>query len=231
MAKDRDEDSPELVIALRDGTPLARIPENTRVQLQYLSTRLELNGGMPSSIAITSALPGEGVTYIAQALAAVLSQDLGRRICLIDANWSSAEPSFEVDGPGLAGVMLDTAALDDQIQATRYGNLSLIGAGELTAADRSRLSISERMAKVLVRLQGRFDHVLVDLPAVSASTSALTITSVCDAALLVTRQRATRPDQIEAAIEDLHPTRVLGIILNDYRLRMPSFLERRLLDA
>lgn len=234
MAKaDRTTAEPDLMIALADGTPITRIPETTRQQLQFFSTRLELGGGgVPASIAVTSALSGEGVTFIASALAAVLSEDLGRRTCLIDANWSTPDPALDHDGAGLGELLLGEAQLSEVILQTRYARLSVIPRGELSSSDQSRLATSERMAKVLRRLaEHGYDHVVLDVAAVAESTSALTVAAAADAALLVARQRMVRRDQIEAAIDDLRPTRLLGIVLNGHRLHMPEFLQRRLLDA
>lgn len=224
--------SSALVLATVDGTTLSRIPEPVRLQMQYLCTRIDIHeGGVPSSIAVTSAVGGEGVTFISRCLAAVLSEDFDRRTCLVGANWWSDDNETTSRNPGLAGLLQGRASVDDVLIEARGDRLSLIECGALPDRQRTILSTTNKMAAILVDLRTRFDQVILDLPAVGTSTSTLAFAAGAEATLLVARQRMVRVDQVERALDDLSHTRLLGLVMNDYQLHMPKALQRRLLDA
>jgi Mrp family chromosome partitioning ATPase len=48
---------------------------------------------LPTRFGFTSALAGEGVSFIARAVAAVLAHDFRQRVCLVDMNWANGGSS------------------------------------------------------------------------------------------------------------------------------------------
>lgn len=220
----------ELVIATAGGEPVGRVPGDVRVQMQYLCTRMDIHeGGIPRSLAITSSTSGEGVTFVSRALAATLSEDLGRRTCLVGANWWDDDQGGNL--AGLAEVVRDGWALADVLISTRSDRLHLLEPGNVERHQRARLATSNSLDPVLRALEAEFDHVLIDLPALSTSAAALTFAAAADATLLVARQRMTRVDQVERAVADLRHTRLLGVVLNDHELAIPVALQQRLLEV
>lgn len=221
----------ELVIRTADGSDVARIPEPLRVCMQYLCTRLDLHeGGVPTSIAVTSAVSGEGVTFVSRALAAVLSEDVGRSVCLIDANWWNAESDLPDRHTGLTDLLRASVDVDEVLVETSYPKLHVMRAGSVDDRNRTMLSTTNGMTAVLAELRSRFDQIVLDLPAIATSTTAMTFAAAADASLLVARQRMTRVDQVADAVADLRHTRLLGVVVNDYFVHMPRTLERRLLE-
>ena len=222
----------ELVIARSAGDVVARIPPETREQMQYVFSRLELHGaGLPFSVGITSSMAGEGVSFVGRALAAVLSEDVGRRICLVRANWWSEGEEIDTVNPGLSGLLGGTATLDEVLVPTRYPRLTILPSGQVPTYARSPLAKTEPMIDVLDRLRSRFDHVLVDLPAIETTAGSLTLCAATDGVIVVVRQRTTTIDQVERSVDDLRHTTVLGVVLNDNHVALPAMLQRRLLDA
>ena len=222
----------ELVIAGADGDVIARIPNETREQMQYVYSRLELHGdGLPFCVGITSSMAGEGVSFVSRALAAVLSEDVGRRVCLIRANWWSEGEEIDTVNPGLSGLLGGTATLDEVLLPTRYPRLTILPSGQVPTFARSPLTKTEPMAEAVDHLRHRFDHVLVDLPAIETTAGSLTLCAATDGVIVVVRQRTTTIDQVERSVEDLRHTTVLGIVLNDNHVALPAMLQRRLLDA
>ena len=211
---------------------MAVVPAAVREQLQFLCSRLDHHDqGVPSSIAVTSALSGEGVTFISRALAGVLSEDVGRRTCLVSANWWSTDATQSTDGDGLAGVIRDDRPVEDVLIKTKSDCLSLIESGSLPEVERMALSTTRAMSVVMAELRPLFDHVVIDLPATSTSTAAMNFAAAADASLLVARQQMVRADQVQVAASDLQHTRLLGVVLNDFHLSMPKAVQRRLIDA
>ena len=103
-----DEGDGSLVIQGVRGPLHYAAPEIT-IELRHMVARLEAQekGGFPARLALTSALSGEGVTFVTRSLAAVLANDLDRQICLVDLNWWSADAarSSVASRSGMAGVV------------------------------------------------------------------------------------------------------------------------------
>lgn len=219
----------ETVVRQADGTVLARVPWRIREDVRYLWTRLQVHGGdLPHSIGITSHLSGEGVTFTSMALATVLART--GETCLVEANWWGATAQ-ENDAAGLVDVLRGSAAVSESVFKTNQTGLSILPAGNLLASGQAVMANTEAMKAVLEELHKEFVYVIVDLPAISTSATALSFAAATDASILVARQRVTRVDQVESAVEDLRHTRLLGVVLNGNRVSMPKFVQRRLLDA
>lgn len=219
----------ETVVRHNDGTVLARVPWRIREDVRYLWTRLQVHGGdLPHSIGITSYLSGEGVTFTSMALGTVLART--GETCLVEANWWGATAQ-ESDATGLVDVLRGNAAVSDSVVKTNQSGLSILPAGNLLASGQAVMANTEAMTAVLGQLHQEFVYVIVDLPAISTSATALSFAAATDASILVARQRVTRVDQVESAVEDLRHTRLLGVVLNGNRVSMPKFVQRRLLDA
>lgn len=221
----------EMVIASSQGVPLARIPGSIREQVRYLWTRLQVQGSdVPNSIAVTSQISGEGVSFTCRALAAVLGR--ARPTCIVEANWWSEGIPARVDNPGLAGLLGNTCTIADVLVPTSHPGLSIVPAGELTEAGQAVMASSVALRDVIEQLHAAgFAYVVLDLPAITTSATALSFAAAAEASILVVRQRVTHIDQAVQAAEDLRHTRLLGIILNGNQLSMPRFLQRRLLKV
>jgi len=73
LRKQKKEPPPPLVIPAGDGTPLQKFSGEVVDNLRYMVTRILRNGQLPSRLSMVSALRGEGVTYLSQALAATIA--------------------------------------------------------------------------------------------------------------------------------------------------------------
>ena len=225
----RETPTAEIMIRSAEGKALARIPPELRQQMQYLWTRLEVHDGdIPRSIAVTSHLSGEGVSFVSRALGSVLSR-LGRT-CLVEANWWGEGIGADMSEGGLVDVLQGGTTVDRALVPTDHPNLWILPAGNLAAAGGAVSFNAEGQQELLDQLHERFDLTILDLPAITTSSVALSLTAVADSSLLVVRQRVTRIDQVESAINDLRHTRLLGVVVNNSRLRMPRFLQRYLLS-
>jgi tyrosine-protein kinase Etk/Wzc len=70
--------------------------------------------------------------------------------------------------------------------------------------------------EMLRRVRGEYDFVILDAPPVLAVTDAWTISSLCDATLLVVRQARTPPRAVRSAMDRLlrRGARLHGVVLN-----------------
>ena len=62
---------------------------------------------------------------------------------------------------------------------------------------------SKALATVFEELEEQFDHVLLDLPPVLATSEAMNLSQLADSYVLVVRQGATSESQVEAALEEM----------------------------
>jgi Mrp family chromosome partitioning ATPase len=195
-------------------------------------TRLTDGGGFPDLLGLTSALSGEGVTFLCRSLAVVLANDAGRRVCIVDLNW--AHPSDMGDGAvpiGIADVIRGTVPLEAAVTPTGNPGVSMLPAGLTTVSERPVLAGSAGLTSVFSLLSASYDHVLLDLPAVRASSEALALAEQAGVLALVVRQGVTPEGVVKSTLEELSGIPVLGVILNRASSKVPSLLLRRIPEA
>jgi Mrp family chromosome partitioning ATPase len=198
--------------------------------LRYFLARVQLHGtqGLPARLALTSALAGEGVTYVARSLAAVVAYDTEASVAVVDLNWRRPPRENEENGHtlGLADAVEDGVPVQQVIVPTSNPRLSLVPAGATPVARRPALAGSQTLAAALDELDGLFDYLLLDLPPVLASSEAMNLAQLADAYVLVVQQGATAEAQVEAALEEMRGAEALGVILNRYHSNIPRRLRK-----
>lgn len=196
--------------------------------MRFLVARLQVNEvtGFPRRLALTSALDGEGVTFTARSLGAVLATDLDRKVCVVDLNWWSPSDQSYAKSPGLGLVnILDGLDLDDMTTVTSIPNLSFIPAGRATPARSAMLAKGSELALMIEQLAMRYDHLIFDLPALSVTGDALSLGRLADAAALVVRHGVTPEAVVRSALEELRSVVMLGVILNRQSSSIPRWLD------
>jgi Mrp family chromosome partitioning ATPase len=270
-----------LAILEEDGRLIHMTPARVAGALRYFLARVQLHDaqGMPERLALTSALVGEGVTYVTRSLAAAIAYDTEASVVIVDLTFrrpptstdrrrgrtlqsaagdkgAPATSAGESDGaagpdeaespgggapveeaptslpgqsparPTLADALENDAKLDDVIVTTANPRLCMIPAGAVPVARRPALAQGRPLASLLDQLDERFDHVLLDLPPVLASSDAMNLSQLADAYVLVVRQGATSETQVEAALQELAGGETLGVILNRFDSNIPRRLRR-----
>ena len=118
------------------------------------------------TLAVTSALPGDGKTLAAIGLAVVNSMQPGRRVVLVDCDLRkpavATSLGLRVDA-GLAEVLADGAKLEEAVLRVEGSELDVLPVRALPQ-NPSELLASEGMRKLLETLSGRYDRVILDLP-------------------------------------------------------------------
>lgn len=227
-------DQPDGTLVLMDeaGDAVQIIPPEVSEAVRLMVARMRLADGtdVPHRLGLIASLGGEGTTTVARSLAVVLSNDLSRQVCLVELNWWSLPPwanADEVRG-GVAEVVAAGAPLDAVLVPTGNPGLTVLPAGATAVSERPLLANSPELEKILAELGERFDHVLIDLPALGTTSDALTLAEKAGALVLVVRQGVTAESDVEASLDQLRGLPILGSIMNRYASKLPGFVKRRL---
>lgn len=188
--------------------------------------RLHLHNELPACLGVVSAIRGEGVTMISRSLALVLANDWRSTVCVVDLNWRTPASWGETidERPGLADVLRGTVPLAEAITPTAEPFLSILPAGRASREEIPVFAANRTLSSVLDDLGRRFDHVVIDIPALHGASESLTLAGYADAVALVVRQGVTPESQVTSALDELSGVRVLGVVLNDYSTKIPKFV-------
>ncbi len=219
----------------RTGSPVLpydEIPIEFAEALRAIINRRELRAGspLPKTIAVTSALAGEGATTASQAMATLIAQEMNKFVCWVDCSWLSADAvQASPDRPSLIDILADQSRVDEAFQSpSGLPNLLSLCPGPVPDSRRNMIVRSPEFDRLLDVLTDEFDHIIFDLPPVLSNANALALIRRADASLLVARHRSTTLAQVERAIEAMHPTPNLGVLVNQFRSSIPYRLRRLL---
>jgi protein-tyrosine kinase len=187
-------------------------------QFRTLRSRLyQLRGSQPlRTILVTSALAGEGKTFVTSNLAQAIVRQPDRRALIIDADLRCSRlhmPLGAPSAPGLTEYLRGEADEVAVIQHGREGDLCLIpGGGEVT--NPSELLANGRMKTLLNRVGPVFDWVIVDSPPCLPVADATILADLCDGVILVVRATSTPAETAQRAVQELQGRNIAGVVLN-----------------
>jgi capsular exopolysaccharide synthesis family protein len=181
------------------------------------------------TIVISSAIPGEGKTFVAANLAISLARNNERPILLVDADLR--RPSIHrllgaCDSPGLSQYLAGSILLPGILQrvgesalasepGTRaLSNLALIPAGHHDDNQSPELAGNHRMEELIAALSPHFSWIIIDTPPALAVTDAVDLARTADGVLLVARGAATTFRVAQRAQAAFNNARILGFVLN-----------------
>jgi Mrp family chromosome partitioning ATPase len=208
--------------------------------------RRDAEGELTARLGFTSALSGEGVSYIARAAAVVLAHDLRERVCVVDLNWRPEAQSPAVARhrrrhrkaqklsespaplPGLADVLRRETSLREVIYETADPGLSVVVAGHATPAEGQVFAHSDRLSQILQMLERHHDRLILDLPSVLGASASIPLARRAGSVALVVREGVTTESQVRVAIERLGDVPSLGVVLNRASSKIPRPLLRRI---
>jgi protein-tyrosine kinase len=187
-------------------------------QFRTLRSRLyQLRGSQPlKTLLVTSAVPGEGKTFVTANLAQAIVRQPDRRALIIDADLRCARlhlPLGAPTAPGLTDYLRGEADEMAVIQHGQEGNLCFIAGGN-DVTDPSELLSNGRLRRLLDRVAPVFDWVILDSPPCVPVADASILAAMCDGVLLVVRAASTPSVIAEKARQELQGKNVVGVVLN-----------------
>jgi polysaccharide biosynthesis transport protein len=226
---DRRVDSEAEVGAIFGAPVIARVPveratgwerELFAEAFQFLRANLQLRDveGKFRSIAVTSALPGNGKSTVAARLAEALALS-GAEVVVVDSDLRrpTLHEYYGVSAhEGLTSALVGLRDPAAMLRPTDVPAVRLLPAGPLMALPASVLAGTKGMTNVLTRLKEVADYVVVDTSPVTIGADASAIASCVDGTLVVVDVESVRRDVLTAASEQLHAARanMIGVVIN-----------------
>ena len=169
------------------------------------------------TLMVTSALPNEGKTTVASALATSMGRS-GRRTLLIDGDLRCPSAHRFLEMPldeGLAEVLRGDVAIENAIRPSRMPGLRFLSAGHCDPTSLQALT-KKNLGDLFEKLEDEFDYIVVDSAPVLSVVDSLLIGQQCDAAILSILRDKSRIVPVHETNERLRTTRipVLGCVFN-----------------
>ncbi len=182
------------------------------------------------AIGVAGPTAGVGATTLATAVAATLSEDLDAGVALVDADFETdvaRDDPLLPDRPGLSDFLLGAAAFEDVCHEVGSSGLTVVPAGQQRGHPMriARSGLAPEFARIV---RERHRYVIFDLPAISPSTTAPVLASLCDGLVIITRVGETTTVELQRTIQKLKGAHIYGVVLNRWQSRIPHWLESAL---
>jgi len=170
------------------------------------------------TIALTSAVSGEGKTNLSAQLAISIAQCSHEPVVLIDADIRDPDLHSAFDlplGPGLAELFLGECRLKEAVRQTSVPNLHLLSAGKVPSHPH-RLLQPEQLGMMLAELRSEYQYIIIDTPPALAVGESLSACALADGVLICALRDVSRQAQITLLQQRLHQAgvKVLGVVLS-----------------
>ena len=201
----------------------ARSRDMINEAFRVLRTNLEYMGANAEDknckvIAVTSANPGSGKTFISINLAKVLAVK-GKRVLVVDLDLRKGSLSKMIGKPehGITDYLVGKADEGNIIlhKIDETETLDAIGVGTVPPNPAELLS-SEKLDRLIEKYREEFDFIILDCPPVEMVTDAKIINRVADTTLFVVRAGLLEKDELPGIQEyyDQNRYRNMAILLN-----------------
>jgi succinoglycan biosynthesis transport protein ExoP len=224
------------------GLPiLGVIPKVRKVEEELLDPRSSLceahrslctalqfasESGLPKTLSITSAGPGEGKSMTAMGIAKHFAA-LGRKVLLIDADLRNPSQHIKLgcdNSVGLSNYLTGACTPPEAMQKTKVPSLAVIASGPLPPSPADLLG-GARFVSLLSIGQEVFDLIVIDGPPVLGLADAQLLSSAASATLFVVGDGVTRKTLVRGAMRRLQLSRghILGAALTKYDTKVPGY--------
>ncbi|MFO7713468.1 CpsD/CapB family tyrosine-protein kinase [Desulfosarcina sp.] len=180
-------------------------------------------GAPPPSIMVTSAVPGDGKSFVAANLAVSIAQGVEEHVLLMDCDMrrSSIHRSFGFDDrvPGLCEYLSKGVELSALLKKTVVDKLTILPGGS-TPDNPSELLSSQAMKQLLEQAKNRYHDrfIIVDSPPPQLTAETTALAKYVDGIIIVVRAGKTPKDLVKNLAEKLGREKLLGVVLNGYKV-------------
>jgi capsular exopolysaccharide synthesis family protein len=205
-----DMDFSEVLVHKTPNSLISESLRNIRTNLNFVSPGYK-------TIAISSSVSGEGKTFIALNLAAIIAMS-GKRTVLLDLDLRKPKIHFAFNvknKKGMSNALIKETTWQDCVQHSDIENLDFITAGA-TPPNPSELMLSKTLENILEELKAEYDVILIDNPPVGVVSDGVQLLSIADIPIYVFKSHFSKRSFIERVEEliDVQKVEKLCVILN-----------------
>ena len=192
-------------------------PYREAIDMIYENLRLSSAYSSLKSLAVTSAIAGEGKSTFTLGLALTVARHQ-HRVLIIDADLRcpSQHQPFELNNEsGLSDYLASKIGQPAINQVTFLGEtIDIITSGTQTS-DPVKLLSTQKLNYLIKQQKQNYDLIIVDTPPVLGMVDAVKVASVCNNTVVVTRLNKVKASELLETTAFLSNLKVLGIVAND----------------
>lgn len=182
------------------------------------------------TIMVTSAIQGEGKSFVATNLAIGFAQDLHLYSLLVDCDLRnpSLGAKFGVQSKrGVSDYLIGREDISAFLINTNLDKLSLLTSGSIQG-NPSELMSSKKMTSLVRELKSRYSdrYIIFDSTPLLATSEAEVLAKLVDGIVVVVRAGLTPRDTVEQAMNLLGKEKILGVVLNDVEFKSSGLFSR-----
>lgn len=203
-------DFSQIMVAQTPNSMLSEALRGIRTNLNFVSPGYK-------TIAISSSVSGEGKTFVALNLAAILAMS-GKKTILLDLDLRKPKVHFAFNSQnakGMSNALIGEVSWQECVKHSSVENLDFIMAGP-TPPNPSELLLSEQLTVVFEELKKEYDVIVIDNPPVGVVSDGVHLLSVADAPIYVFKSHFSKRSFVERVEELIEVQKVqkLSVILN-----------------
>ncbi|CAL1519264.1 polysaccharide biosynthesis tyrosine autokinase [Chitinophaga sp. MM2321] len=214
-------DKHAVAVQREGGTQVAEQFRAMRTNLQFI-----LSGKNEKVVLLTSSMSGEGKSFVAVNLAAVLAYS-GKKVVLMEMDLRKPKISEALglrNHTGFSSYAIGKATIGDIIQSSNiHENCKIISSGPIPP-NPAELLLLESTELLFSELRQHFDYIIIDTAPVGLVTDAQLLGRFADATLYLVRQGYTFKQQLGIS-KDLYLTRKMpkiNLVINDVKATRSS---------
>jgi exopolysaccharide/PEP-CTERM locus tyrosine autokinase len=178
-------------------------------------------------IMVTSAVPGEGKSFISSNLAISIAQNIDEHVLLMDCDLRlpSIHNRFRFESKtGLSDYLTGNVPLSSLLVKVGIDKLSILPGGK-PPANPSELLSSDKMTQLLEEVRARYEdrYIIIDSapPQLTAESSALA--RQVDGIVLVINYGKTKRELVADLLEIIGKEKIIGVVFNRFNLRSSTY--------
>ena len=188
------------------------------------------SGAPPRSILVTSAIPGEGKSFVCANLGVSIAQGIEKQALLVECDLRRPSLSKLLglsNSKGLVDYLQSGTPLEQLIQQTSMPKLSVLPSGK-PPKNPAELIDSKKMASLIEDLENQHPDRLIifDSPPIQAASETDVLAKKVDKVILVIRWGYARREHAKQLVEMLGKDKILGVVFNAFEMsRLESKLQ------
>ena len=228
----KEEAKEKLVLPPKEEVPVLIVKPGSIAAEEFRKLKAQIFHRLPNpphSILVTSAAPQEGKTMVAVNLAIAISQEINKKVILIDGDLRNPRIRFQKrrNSKGLSNYLSDGTPLSEILINSELENLSVIEAGPSTSKS-SELIGSKKMEELLraVAESRENPYIIIDSPPIISTTEPMLLAKMVDGVVLVLMADQTPKQAISRALKGIDRQKMIGVVLNQVDLKPSSHYAR-----